>query len=697
MVRRNAAIWAVIAVALAPAAAAAQSGSAPATTAAFTAAVNSVVQVIARRPDGSTDSGTGFVARSLPTGQLVLTAYHVVRGASGVRLTGGNLQLPSITARVAAYDESTDVAVLMVPGTVIAHPLRLGDAMSVSPGQELYVLGFPRPETFLGDIRATFTRGIVSAVRLGLIQMQAPISSGNSGGPVLTQRGEVVGLVTGVLPDAKGAVTEQLNFATWINSALPLLDTVRTTSRPSEDHALALAAGSGDPAVCGQASTAKVNIRDDLGDLPLVQAARGAHGAIVACLLKQGADPNAAEADGTTPLLAVARAPGTCPQPARAAAMACLAAFRQSALQVAQTLLAAGSLVDSQDAAGATPLEYAVLGGNTALAELLLQAHANPILRDRVHGATVLMYAAQLGNEPVVAHLAAAAGSAINFQDSDGRSALDYAVCGRSDTGRPCLGGDLPTIRALLAVGASAAVRDRGGQTPMWYAARALVTKLDLMEGARPSEVSTLLNAAAHGELSKVRALVVCGAAVACAHIPDGLPPLEQAPPPVRWYISVAALLETHGASLWPGGRGDSMRLMEAVWDGRLDAIQHFAGGPGVLDAQDAEGWSALAAAAWRGGRDDEIVQALLARHADPGVANDLGRTPLMYAAARGDLSVVEMLLNAGASPVTPDFEGHNAAWYAICYPHVRTAEAAGVLAALHLPAPACSSSGGGT
>jgi ankyrin repeat protein len=638
-------------------------------------ALNSVMRVVATRADHTTDSGTGFIVRTIPTGQLILTAYHVVRGASSIRVSGGSLQLSSITARVAAFDESADIAVLMVSGIQIAHPLRLGDAMSVTPGQPLYVLGFPRPES-LGDIEATFTEGIVSVVRTGLIQMQVPISSGNSGGPVLDQNGEVVGIAIGVLTEAKQEVTQQINFATWINSALPLLDSVRAASRTSGSHALTLAAGSGDVSVCGRAAAAALNRRDDLGDLPLVEAAKGMHGGIVDCLLKAGADANAAEADGTTALLAMAQAAGGCTD---SNPHVC-----SVTLDVARTLLAAGSLVDAQDAVGATALEWAILHRNDPLATLLVKAHTNPNLRDKVNGATALMYAAGYGDEPIVT-LLAAEGTAINLEDSDGRSALDYAVCGLPVPAGPCPGGNLPTLRVLAAAGASAAVRDHGGQTPMWYAARALLSKLHLARNGRPSEVSTLLSAAAHGELAKVHALAVCGAAVACGPARPG------SPPGLAWYLSVAALLETHGASVWLGAEGEASRLMQAVWEGRLDVIQHAGAGSPALNAQDAEGWSPLMAAVWMGGGGGKIVEALLRQHADPGTVNDMGRTPLMYAAARGDRAVVEMLVRAGASPQTPDSEGHNAAWYAVCYPHARGPEVVRMISILRVAPPTCS------
>jgi ankyrin repeat protein len=72
-------------------------------------------------------------------------------------------------------------------------------------------------------------------------------------------------------------------------------------------------------------------------------------------------------------------------------------------------------------------------------------------------------------------------------------------------------------------------------------------------------------------------------------------------------------------------------------------------------------------AAAW-GGRAD-LVEVLVAAGGDGDVVNDLGRTPLMYAAAHGDLRMVRALVErSGADPVRTDFEARDAAWYAACW-----------------------------
>lgn len=626
----------------------------------------SVMRVVAEGADGRTlNSGTGFVARSTASGQLIVTAYHVVAGAPRIRLSGGSFQL-SVPARLAAADRSSDVAVLLVSGQAIAHPLPLGDADGIAERDTVYVLGFPRPES-LGETQATMTQGTVSAVLRPqrLIQMQAPISPGNSGGPVLNRRGEVVGIAASVLTGPN----QEINFAGWINSARPLLDGLTASAHgaaQSDRRAMALAAMRGDPRVCDRAAASPaVNERDETGALPLVEAAYGSHLQIVRCLIAHGASVNATDALGMTPLLAVAQAP------AEASA---------AALETARYLVNAGASANVRDAGGNTPVMWALVKGDDAVAAFLVTgAHANVNLRDK-NLRTALMYAAVLGNSRM-ADLLASRGSAVNVQDAAGRTALDYAI----------QRGDLATIKVLVAHHADAGEPDQGGHTPVWYAARHVLALLGLEPGLAPSsdktsEAQTLLSAAAHGELAKVRALTVCRAAVVCDPAADP----DASPAPWVWYRSVMAVLESRGAPVWSHMPGGVAPLMRAVWERRADAVRALAANGAAVNDRDAEGWSPVMAAAWEGRAD--FVELLVADGGDGDVVNDLGRTPLMYAAAHGDLRTVRVLVErGGAYPGRTDFEARDAAWYAACWAPPQSRQA--VLGYLHAAGTVCARS----
>ncbi len=174
-----------------------------------TTAKPSVGVVFAERPDG-TVTGTAFLVAD----QRAVTAYHVVDGARRILLKFPDSS--AIESRVTSSDKNRDVAVLSAPN-VPARPLPLADIARLRDGQTIVVIGYPRLDV-LGAETATVTTGIISAVRPGLVQIQAPINPGNSGGPVLNLRGEVIGIVRFTLQGQQA-----LNFATSIDAAGSLL------------------------------------------------------------------------------------------------------------------------------------------------------------------------------------------------------------------------------------------------------------------------------------------------------------------------------------------------------------------------------------------------------------------------------------------------------------------------------------------
>jgi S1-C subfamily serine protease len=157
--------------------------------------------------------GSGFITRS---DGVLLTNAHVVEGASevGVTLPDGR----SFTGKVLGADPLTDVAVVrVVADRLPVAPL--GDSTKVRPGQWAIAIGNP-----LG-LDNTVTAGIISAVqrtnavgegqRVPYIQTDAAVNPGNSGGPLINDRGQVIGINTAIR-QAPGA---GLSFAIPINTA----------------------------------------------------------------------------------------------------------------------------------------------------------------------------------------------------------------------------------------------------------------------------------------------------------------------------------------------------------------------------------------------------------------------------------------------------------------------------------------------
>ncbi len=147
--------------------------------------------------------GSGFI---ISTDGLVVTNNHVVKGATSVSVTlDDGTTLP---AKVIGRDPRTDLALLRVKPVGKLPFIQLGESDDVEPGQWVIAVGNPF------GLGGTVTAGIVSARGRDIgegpydsfLQIDAPINRGNSGGPLFTQDGKVVGVNTAILSPSGGSI-----------------------------------------------------------------------------------------------------------------------------------------------------------------------------------------------------------------------------------------------------------------------------------------------------------------------------------------------------------------------------------------------------------------------------------------------------------------------------------------------------------
>jgi S1-C subfamily serine protease len=192
-----------------------------------------VVQVTASDPtQGSESLGSGFV---IDKAGHIVTNFHVVRGAAKIFVSfSGQDQL---AGTVVGSDPSTDVAVLKIRAQASAlTPLELGNSDALRVGDSVYAIGNP-----FGYTR-TLTSGIVSALQRqikapnsltidNVIQTDASINHGNSGGPLLDAAGRVIGVTSQIYAENSQQGNLGIGFAVPVNTVRNIAAQIISTGK----------------------------------------------------------------------------------------------------------------------------------------------------------------------------------------------------------------------------------------------------------------------------------------------------------------------------------------------------------------------------------------------------------------------------------------------------------------------------------
>lgn len=166
-------------------------------------------------------SGSGFI---ITADGYILTNYHVISYAVqyDYDITVMTYDGTSYTAKIVGVDSANDIAVLKIDATGLT-PVEFGDSDTMSVGDTVYAVGNP-----LGELQFSMTTGHISAldrtittdessVPINMFQIDAAVNSGNSGGPVYNDAGQVIGIVTAKYSDTG---VEGLGFAIPVNDAV---------------------------------------------------------------------------------------------------------------------------------------------------------------------------------------------------------------------------------------------------------------------------------------------------------------------------------------------------------------------------------------------------------------------------------------------------------------------------------------------
>lgn len=206
-----------------------------------------VEAVVAVNSEGVQTNFYGQVSRTASTGSgfiisadgFVVTNYHVIEGGTDISVITYDEQEHKAT--VVGYDKTNDVAVLKMDGEDFSY-VTLGSSDELRVGDQVMAIGNP-----LGELTSTLTVGYVSAkdrmvstdgTAINMLQTDAAINSGNSGGPLFNAKGEVVGINTAKYSgtSSSGATIEGIGFAIPMDDVIGIIEDLQNKGYVSSTY-----------------------------------------------------------------------------------------------------------------------------------------------------------------------------------------------------------------------------------------------------------------------------------------------------------------------------------------------------------------------------------------------------------------------------------------------------------------------------
>ena len=165
--------------------------------------------------DNAIASASGFL---IGDGTQLVTNYHVIEDSYYIRVFDHNSQFITTTDKMSGYDKDKDLAILQLNVPADVPPMELADSDHVEQGDTVYAVGYP-----LG-LNNTLSNGIISSRYQDggteILQITAPVSTGSSGGVLLNEDGEVIGVISATYSEG-----QNINLAVSSNDLAALTET----------------------------------------------------------------------------------------------------------------------------------------------------------------------------------------------------------------------------------------------------------------------------------------------------------------------------------------------------------------------------------------------------------------------------------------------------------------------------------------